>query len=286
MRILIAGGAGMLGHQLLLHLRAAHEVKVTLRQDLAHYAGGRLFNASNAYGGVDARTAQHMAAVVTDFRPDAIINCIGIVKQLPIAKESIPSIEINALLPHRLAQVAAAAGARLLHFSTDCVCSGRKGNYVESDLPDPEDTYGRTKLLGELPYENALTLRTSVIGHELDRKTSLLEWFLAQKGQVRGFRKAIFSGFTTLEMARIVETVLTRQSGAHGVWHVSSDPIDKYALLNLIKKYYGVDVEIAPDDELRCDRSLDSARFRERFDYRPPSWDRMIEEMSRTRGYQ
>ena len=274
----------MLGHQLFSDLKLRHDVKVTLRRDLSAYQSYGGFTASNAYEGVEVHATDRLLDVVADFRPDVIINAIGIVKQLSVAKESIPSLEVNALLPHRLALIARTVGARFLHFSTDCVFSGRKGNYSEADTPDPEDLYGRSKLLGEVGDAHCLTLRISLIGHELDRKTSLVEWFLSQKGQVQGFRKAIFSGFTTIEMARIVEMLIVKHPEAHGIWHVSSEPIDKCSLLTLVKKHYGVGTEIIPNDDFRCDRSLNSARFRERFDYRPPTWASMIEEMSKQRS--
>ena len=279
MRILILGGAGMLGHRLFIHLSASHEVRVTLRQKIEHYRPYGLFSASNAYGAVKAEEDERLRQIIGEFRPEVIVNCIGIVKQLASASEAIPSIQVNSLLPHRLAMLARASGSRLVHFSTDCVFSGRKGNYAESDTPDPEDLYGRTKLLGEVADTDCVTLRTSLIGRELERGTSLVEWFLSQKGRVRGYRNAIFSGFTTIELARIVEMLVASHPQAQGVWHVSSEPIDKYSLLTLIRKHYGVNTEIVPDDEFRCDRSLDSSRFRQAFGYRPPSWENMISEM-------
>lgn len=284
--MLVLGGDGMLGHRLLLHLKARHHVKVSLRQGLAAYERYGLFDASNAYGEVDVHSADRLLEVVADFRPDAIVNAVGIVKQRSAAMESIPSLEVNSLLPHRLALIANSVGARLVHFSTDCVFSGRRGNYSEDDRPDPEDLYGHTKLLGEVDVPHCVTLRTSLIGHELARKQSLIEWFLAQKGEVHGFRKAIFSGFTTIEMARIIEMLLVQHPDAHGIWHLSSDPIDKYTLLNLVKKHYELQTAIVPDDDFHCDRSLDSTAFRERFNYHPPSWDAMILEMSQHRTAQ
>lgn len=270
----------MLGHRLLLHLRKNHCVKVSLRQDLGAYQRYGLFDSSNSYGSVDVQSLDRILELVADFRPDAIVNAVGVVKQRSVAKESIPSIEINSLLPHRLALVARNSGARLIHFSTDCVFSGKRGHYSEDDRPDPEDLYGYTKLLGEVAGQRCVTLRTSLIGHELARKQSLVEWFLAQKNRVCGFRNAIFSGFTTTEMARIIEMLLVKHPEANGIWHVSSEPIDKFTLLNLVKKHYGLDTEIVAADEFRCDRSLDSRRFRECFDYQPPSWEAMIAEMS------
>ena len=281
MRVLILGGDGMLGHQLLKHLQPRHEVRVTLRQDLAAYAYAGLFDRQNSYDGIDIRSMERLVEVLADFRPEAVINAVGIVKQRADAKESIPSLEINALLPHRLAILCKGIGARLVHLSTDCIFSGRKGNYLESDPSDAEDLYGKTKYLGEVREPHCLTLRTSIIGRELSRHTSLLDWFLSQKGRVKGFTKAIYTGFTTLEMGRIIETMLTRYPLASGVYQVSSEPIDKYELLLLFKEKLGVDIEIVPDDEFCCDRSLDSSRFRSEFDYTPPSWPEMIQELGK-----
>lgn len=281
MRILILGGDGMLGHQLFAHLRLRHSVKVTLRQELNCYRTYGLFQNDNSYGGVDVRSLERLMEVFADFRPDAVINAVGIVKQRATSKESIPSLEINSLLPHRLAVLCNGVNARLIHMSTDCIFSGRKGNYLESDPSDAEDLYGKTKFLGELHDSHCLTLRTSIIGRELSRHQSLLDWFLSQTGTVKGFRKAIYSGFTTTEMSRIIEQMLTEHREASGVYHVSSDPINKYELLRLFREKFGHQIEIVADDTFNCDRSLDSTRFRAEFNYEPPSWAAMIEEISR-----
>ena len=270
----------MLGHRLFLHLKGRHEVRVTLRRELPDYAEFGLFSAADAFCGVDAETGA-VETVVTGFHPDAVVNCIGIVKQIAAAHESIPSIEVNALFPHRLAAVCRAAAARLIHLSTDCVFSGDKGMYTETDFPDARDLYGRTKLLGEVSGEGCLTLRTSIIGRELRRKTGLLEWLLAQKGKsIRGFRNAIFSGFSTIELSRVIERILVAYPGAHGMYHVSSAPITKFDLLMLLKAELKLDVDITPDDTFHCDRSLDSRLFREQFGYTPPSWAAMAAEIA------
>lgn len=279
MRVLIPGGDGMLGHQLLRHFAREHDVRVTLRLAPGAYGQYGLFSPANAYYGIDVRAEHALAAVLADFRPHAVINAVGIVKQQPTASESIPSIAINSLFPHQLALLCADVGARLVHISTDCVFSGSRGNYRESDRTDPDDLYGMTKLLGEVRSANCLTLRTSIVGRELARKKSLLEWFLAQRGTVKGYRRAIYTGFTTREMARIIERILLRPAAA-GIYHVSSDPISKYDLLCLVRDQLGLPVEVVPDDEVRMDRSLDSTRFRRDFDYIPPSWDAMIGELA------
>jgi dTDP-4-dehydrorhamnose reductase len=282
MRILILGGDGMLGHELVRQWRPKHEVRATLRLPMADYAGYGLFDDGNSFAGIDARAFDSVARVIDEYRPEAVVNTIGVVKQRDAAKQAVPSIEINSLFPHRLAAACRESGARLLHMSTDCVFSGRRGMYGEADVTDAADLYDRSKLLGEVSEAPAITLRTSMIGRELSRKTSLLEWFLAQRGPVKGYRNAIFSGFTTQEMARILEMLITRFPQASGLYHVSSSPISKYDLLQLIRDKLGLSTEILADDSFRCDRSLDSTRFREAFGYSPPTWDAMIEELART----
>jgi dTDP-4-dehydrorhamnose reductase len=170
----------------------------------------------------------------------------------------------------------------MVHISTDCVFSGRTGRYREADVSDAEDLYGRTKYLGEVDESHCVTLRTSIIGKELSRKQGLLEWFLSQTGSVQGFRNALFSGFTTLELSRIIEKILTEHPEKGGLYHVSSDPISKFDLLTLIKREMGLRIEIIPAEEPRLDRSLDSTKFRKEFNYTPPAWEEMIEELSRS----
>jgi dTDP-4-dehydrorhamnose reductase len=279
MKILILGGDGMLGHQLLRSFMTRHDVRVTLKQSPPLYEKYGIFNTRNTYYGVYANVFESLVEVAGDFKPEAIINCIGIVKQRSTAKESIPSLEINALLPHRLAVICKAIGSRLIHLSTDCVFSGKKGNYLESDLSDAEDLYGQTKYLGEVQEEHCLTLRTSIIGRELSRKKSLFEWFLAQQNSIKGFTKAQYNGFTTIEMARIIEKMLLEYPSASGVYQVSSEPISKYDLLRLIREKMNKNIEIESNDTFMCDRTLDSTRFRREFNYTPPSWSEMIEEL-------
>lgn len=280
MRVLILGGDGMLGHQLYLQLRQSHEVSATVRQTVEAYDQYGIFERPALIGGIDVRSQDRLAEVIAAVRPDAVVNCVGIVKQRPTAKDSMISIEVNALLPHRLAILCKMTGARLVHISTDCVFSGSKGMYTESDVSDAEDLYGRSKYLGEVAEGHCITLRTSIIGPELSRKTSLLEWFLAQSGNVRGFSKAIFSGFTTIELSRIIDQILVRHPDATGLYQVSSEPIDKHNLLLLMAKYLSPAMTVVEDDTLKIDRSLDSSRFRRAFDYRPPSWEAMIEELA------
>jgi len=279
MRILILGGDGMLGHQLFKQLKSKHDVRVTLRLDLAVYKRFMLFSMENTYPDIDVRSISKLSEVINDFHPDAVVNAIGIVKQLQEANESIPSLQINALFPHRLALLCKGISARMIHLSTDCVFSGKKGNYVESDFSDADDLYGKTKFLGEVTDSHCLTLRTSMIGLELSRKKSLIEWFLAQKGTVNGYKKVIFSGFTTLELSRVIENLILNYPDASGIYHVSSDPISKFDMLSLIKEGLKLQIEIIPDESIVCDRSLDSNKFRQEFNYNPPSWKKLVSEL-------
>ena len=279
MRILILGGDGMLGHQLFKHLSKEHEVKVTLRQNLSAYEKFNLFFPDNTFAGIDVRVTEQLLEVFEEFQPQAIVNAIGIIKQRSSSKESIPSLEINSLFPHRLAILCKGIGARMIHFSTDCVFSGTKGNYREEDPSDAVDLYGKSKYLGEVHEQHCLTFRKSMIGRELSRKKSLMEWFLSQRGSIKGFKKAMFSGFTTQELSRIIETILIQYPTASGIYHVSSDPISKYDLLSLINKRLELPIQIIPDESFECDRSLDSSKFRKEFNYNPPTWEKMVEEL-------
>lgn len=286
MMILILGGSGMIGHQFFKHFSRPNSpvnVRVTLREGLAAYRSCGLFTSENAYAGVDVRSLDRVSDIFAEFRPNVVVNAVGIVKQLPSAKEAIPCIELNALLPHRLSLLCRDIGARLVQLSTDCIFSGQKGNYRESDPSDAEDLYGRTKFLGELHDTHCLTLRTSSVGFELGSRKGLLEWFLSQRGSVKGFRNAIYTGLTTVELARVLEFLLIRHPGASGLYQVSGDKITKYDLLHLFGKHLHHDIEIIPDENFHCDRSLDSSRFRREFGYTPPTWDAMIEELGNSR---
>ena len=227
----------------------------------------------------DADDPDQLIRLMGQVKPDVVINCIGLVKQLGDAKNPLSAIPINAVLPHRLAQCCALVGARLVHLSTDCVFSGRKGMYVEGDTPDADDVYGRTKLLGEVDYPEAVTLRTSIIGHELAGHRSLIDWFLSQDGSVKGFAQAIFSGLPTVEIASVIDRYVLPDKGMHGLYHLSAAPIDKASLLRLVADTYGKRIVIKDDDSLKIDRSLNSARFRTRTGYQPAPWPALIKQM-------
>lgn len=279
MKILILGGDGMLGHQLLNSFKDKFEVKVTLRKHINEYTKYKIFRHDNAFDQVDVRDFEKLASIIEAYKPNVLINAVGIVKQRKDAKEIIPSLEINALLPHKLSLECGKYNTRVIHISTDCVFSGKTGMYDEQSFADADDIYGRTKYLGELSLNNCLTLRTSIIGRELSRHKSLLDWFLAQSGSIKGFKNAIFSGFTTIELARIIEMMILKYPEASGTYNVSSEPINKFDLLKMISEVLNHNIEIVADEEFFCNRSLSSELFRKSFNYTPPSWLSMISEL-------
>jgi dTDP-4-dehydrorhamnose reductase len=230
--------------------------------------------------GVDVLDHDSLINTFGRVRPDVVINCVGLIKQLAHAKDPLTALPINAMLPHRLAQLCELSGARLVHISTDCVFLGDKGSYKETDRSDCDDLYGKSKYIGEV-YDNptAITLRTSIIGHELSTEASLVDWFLAQSNSVKGFTQAIFSGVPTAELARIILEYVLPNTALFGLYHVSADPIDKYTLLSKIARIYNKDIKIIPDAQLSIDRSLDSSKFRDATGYSPRPWDELLSFM-------
>jgi len=277
-RVLVLGGEGMLGHQVCRRLRDRFEVWATYREDPAPWLRYGDVAPERALGDVDAMDFATVAAALDVVRPAAVINCIGIVKQRDEAQMAVPSITINSLLPHRLADACGALDARLLHVTTDCVFSGAKGSYTEEDVPDPLDLYGRSKLLGEVDRDGCLSIRTSIIGWEVMASASLLEWFAGQRGRtVKGFTRSIYSGLSTIDLADTMGWLLEEHPDLSGLYQVASEPIDKCRLLEMLRdaiRWH--DITIVPDDSFFCDRSLVAARFAAATGWRSPSWEDMI----------
>jgi dTDP-4-dehydrorhamnose reductase len=279
-KILVLGVTGMLGNAVLRVLTQTPRFLVygsirspsalrLLPNDLRQYV----------VTGVDVENFDSLARLFAKVQPTVVINCVGLVKQLSEADDPLAAIPINAVLPHRLARLCDMIDARLVHMSTDCVFAGSKGMYKETDLSDAADLYGRSKYLGEVDYPHAITLRTSIIGHELDGARSLVGWFLAQTGSVKGFKRAIFSGLPTVEIARLIRDHVIPHPELHGVYHVSAEPINKFDLLTLIAQAYGKVIDIKADEQLVIDRSLDSTRFRQSTGFVPKSWPELIQTM-------
>jgi len=275
-RILVVGASGMLGHEAIRVLAPDFEVWGACRhpEELPDLG----VPAERILGGLDASDANSAHALLQVARPGLVINAVGIVKQLADAKAAIPSITVNSLWPHVLAEACAAHGARMVHVSTDCVFSGNGGMYTEDDVPDAFDLYGRSKLLGEVTdRNNVVTVRTSIIGWQLGAPTALVGWFAAHREEpLHGYTRGVFSGLTTRALTEVIRDVVIPAPSLGGLWHVSAEPIDKYTLLTKLAGNLGWDVNITPVDQPVIDRSLDSTRFREQTGWVPPGWDEML----------
>lgn len=280
-RVLIVGVSGMLGHQLLRVLSAKHKVLGILRRKSSSYNVPGLFTHKNTVSGVDIRHIENILPIISGFQPDVVVNAAGIIKQREEGNDPVTCIEVNALFPHRLSEVCAIYGAKLIHFSTDCVFSGTSSGLIpDGAVHDASDIYGKTKSLGEVSKNGCLTLRTSMIGLEIENKRGLIEWFLSQKGTIKGYTHAIFSGLTTMELARVVIMLLESPWKRHGVYNVGTTPISKYNLLKRLNELTGHRVVVDKDECVVVDRSLDSSRFRADFKYTPPCWENMLRELA------
>jgi dTDP-4-dehydrorhamnose reductase len=280
MRVLILGASGMLGNAVFRFFSNSQGYVVfgSVRNRASLHLLPEIFQ-NNVVANIDVENTDSLIRLFGIANPDVVINCIGLVKQLAEGDDPLSAIPTNSLLPHRLAHICKAVGARLIHMGTDCVFSGNKGQYLESDVADANDLYGRSKYLGEVDYQHAITLRTSIIGHELDGARSLIGWFLAQTGAVKGYKNAVFSGLPTVEIARIIRDYVIPHAELHGVYHVSAEPINKFDLLALVAQAYGKTIDITPDEQLVIDRSLDSSRFRAATGFSPKPWPDLIRAM-------
>ncbi len=281
MRILVLGISGMLGNAVFRFFSGIdrHEAYGTLRstRDIAFFP---THLQESITAGIDVLDQESIIRILSDVRPDVVINCIGLIKQLSAANDPLVALPLNALFPHRLSRLCKLARARLVHISTDCVFSGRGGGYLESDITDAEDLYGKSKQLGEVTDQtHTITLRTSIIGHELHSHHALVDWFLSSDDRVNGFARAIFSGLPTIELARVIDDYVLTDASLHGLYHVSAEPISKYDLLKLTAEVYDKQITIVPNDELVIDRSLNSDRFRSATGYQPPAWPDLIRAM-------
>ncbi len=282
-RVLVLGVSGMLGHKMFQVLgRTFGDVRGVMRArksapEIAPYG---FLHGDAVLDCVDLADWAAVKAVLAETNPDIVVNCVGVIKQRVEATSAIPSISINALLPHLLAEHLATTGGRVVHVSSDCVFSGLRGDYAEDDLSDADDLYGRTKHLGEVATANAVTLRTSIIGRELMRHDSLLDWFLRQRGRrIKGYRQALWSGVTTNHLAEVVATVIAEHPNLSGLYQVSSGRLSKYDLLLRLREAYNLDVVIVPDDDVRIDRTLRGDRFAAATGYRPPDWSELTAQL-------
>lgn len=282
MKILVLGGTGMLGFQLLkTSIEYSFDCFTIVRRKSSLIEKFPAFPIEKIFQISDASNFEELEAIITIVKPDFIINAIGIVKKASNKSNYVINIEINSLLPHKLAEICHSLNSRLIHISTDCVFDGLKGNYSLNDQPNAIDLYGNSKFLGEVNYGRNITIRTSIIGHELsENKMGLLDWFLSQKKEVLGFTNAIFSGVTTLELSRIIFGILVNSKiEQSGLFQIATLPINKLELLRLFGKVYNKNIEIIPSGDLKINRSLNGSHFNELFNYRPPSWQKMLNEL-------
>lgn len=283
MKVLILGARGMLGHQLCRILSDRMEVWGTIRENMNGFADEPGFLPFNhCIENVEVQDLSKIREILDTLMPDAVVNGVGITKQRDEAKQAIPSIQINALFPHQLANLCFERNIRLIHLSTDCVFSGLRGNYSEIDIPDPVDLYGRTKLLGEINRPDCLTLRTSIIGWQLNTFSSLLSWFALQRGKrIKGYQKAIYTGFSTSVMAHLIGDILLTRPDLSGLYQVASESISKFSLLLKLRDMLGWnDIVIDADDQFFCDRSLSAKRFHTVTGWQPPTWETMLQGLA------
>ncbi|WP_412473945.1 dTDP-4-dehydrorhamnose reductase family protein [Halobacteriovorax sp. YZS-1-1] len=273
MKILIIGANGMLGQSLYRHFSKKFETLGLARSKSWHPEVKTGFNIENT---------ELIENQFKEFAPDLVLNCVGVIKQLKESSDNEISIFTNALWPHKLASICKKYNSKMIHFSTDCVFTGDDGNYTEESVPDSRDLYGLSKYLGEVSYDHTLTIRTSIIGHEIKSNVSLVDWFLSQESECKGFTKAMYSGYPTNSLARVIEKIILpkfMQGEVSGLYHVSTEPISKYDLLKKIASVYKKEINIIPYEDFKIDRSLNSDKFRAEFNYQPESWDYLVEEM-------
>lgn len=282
MKIVILGGTGMIGHKLWHNLsKRFDDVYTIIHRSKKEFEKYGIYNNDRVIDSIDVRDFKLLDGLLLGLRPQVIINCIGITKRHPDANNPVPCLMLNALLSHMLAEWGKAHAAKVIVFGTDCVFSGKEGNYVEESLPSAEDLYGRTKYLGEVKDTNCLTLRTSFIGRELTSFTELLEWFLAQDGKtIKGFRKALYTGISTICLSRVVGDLIEYHQNLSGLYHLSGETISKYDLLCLARDAFKLNVEIIPEDNFVCSRTLLGDRFRKATGIRMPSWKEMMAEIA------
>lgn len=287
MLVLVLGASGMLGSEVVRALSQKESLFVigTIRSNFAMFERPPI-SKNVKLEKLDVNNIDELTNIFIKYRPKAIINCVGVIKQLESSKDPLITIPVNALLPHRLLQLCRLIDARMIHISTDCVFSGSKGGYVESDFTDAGDLYGKSKALGEISNSgHAVTLRTSIIGHELTTNYGLVDWFLSQQHSVKGYSNAIFSGLTTNELADVISNVVLPKQELNGLYHVASTPINKYELLKIVSAQYSKDIEIVPDHEVKIDRSLDASKFNAATGYQAPSWPELVRVMWKSSKY-
>ena len=268
-KVLILGSSGLIGHQVFNYLKNNSDFS------LSNISYRRKLNSETVL--LDARSEQIFFDHLRRIQPNYIVNCIGILIS-EAQQDSERAISLNTHLPHRLEELANNINAKLIHMSTDCVFSGeKKSPYLETDERDGKDTYAKTKALGEVINENHLTIRTSVVGPEIiNGSGELFHWFMNQSGVIEGFTKAIWSGVTTIELAKAIKWFIDNDTT--GLYHLTNGiPINKYDLLHLFKNYTNKNIEIRKVEGIAKNKSFIDTR--KEINYLLPTYNQMISDM-------
>lgn len=269
MKFLVLGSNGMAGHMISLYLKEqGHEVygfDRTTPRFVKGIAG-------------DARNTELVKGIIEEGKYDSVINCIGILNQFAEQNKALACF-LNSYFPHFLAEVTHGTDTQVIHMSTDCVFSGKRGEYTETDLRDGETFYDRSKALGELEDEKNVTLRNSIVGPDINPDgIGLMNWFMKQTGEVNGFTGAMWTGQTTLQLAKTMEVAAKEKIG--GLYNTVPDhSISKYDLLLLFNHYLRGDcVKVNPVVGVSADKSLKRTRFE--FGYLIPDYEVMVAELA------
>lgn len=269
MKILILGGNGLLGNALLNILSKNYEVIATTRN--------KLYKDIKNFIYVDDLTRlDFLDKLIIDVDPDIIINALSV---RDVGNKKLYQLKlIFTVIPHHISSFCRRLNKRFIQISTDGVFSGKTGNYKEEDIPDPIDSYGICKFLGEPNQKNTTVIRTSMIGHSFNNDYGLLDWFIKQN-ECTLYKNAVFSGLPVYEIARIISQYFIENKNLDGIYHLASEPISKLNLLTLVNNVYNLNIIIHEDDSFYMDRSLDSSKFQNKTGYRVLSWDDMITQM-------
>lgn len=280
MKVLVLGAGGMIGHIMYAKLKKTCDVYGCLRRSIADYNQFKIFDPNKIFDGVDVNDFKNVETILNQLKPDVILNCIGITLRKKEINDLMACIDINSLFPHKLKAWVQNNGAHLIHFSTDCVFNGKNDFYNELSSPSANDTYGKTKYLGEVIGEHCLTIRGSMIGRELYGKSELLEWALSQSGKtILGYKNVSYSGVTTSTMADLIEKIILSGTLLTGLWHVSSMPISKFDLLVKINNAFNLKMKINEESDHCSKKNLNSDKIKKQLGFVCPSWDEMITQL-------
>ena len=280
MKILILGGDGMIGHKMTQVLSSQnHEIVISVREK-------RDLTLKSVSSKPKVFFNDFLKDNILDFlvkvNPDVIINAIGVTIRRGSTKNISETIYLNSLFPHQLSNWALAFKKRLIHFSTDCVFSGSEGSYLEDTTPNALDYYGKTKGLGEINSKSSLTIRSSMIGPELFNKTELFEWIINNKEkEINGFSRVMYSGVTTVYMARLLADLIDNHKNLNGIYNVASKPISKFELLHLINDNFDLGLIINDDKTVISNKTLNASKIEKEIGLQPPSWDELIFELKK-----